>query len=52
MPRNRLFLLYFSTRYYFITPEQGYGAYRYQLCEADAWDYGSTFADMILSLLF
>ena len=37
---------------HYITPEQGYGAYRYQLCEADAWDYGSTFADMILSLLF
>ena len=35
----------------YISPSQGYESYRNQLCEADAWEAGQSFANSIMNLL-
>ena len=34
----------------YITPDAGYDAYRYQLCESDAWSWAASFATKFLTM--
>ena len=41
-----------SLRNYISPSVENYDAYRYQLCEADAFEWGETFADFFMDFAF